>query len=58
MTSSLRPGQLLRGQSGIYTIARQLQETVWLATYDAPANLNDEIQFIVDLLAGPKATSQ
>ncbi|KAJ9244965.1 hypothetical protein DTO169E5_1346 [Paecilomyces variotii] len=32
MTTSLRLGQLLQGQTGRYTIARQLQDTVWLAT--------------------------
>ncbi|KAJ9298774.1 hypothetical protein DTO217A2_8361 [Paecilomyces variotii] len=32
MTTSLRLGQLLQGQAGRYTIARQLQDTVWLAT--------------------------
>ncbi|KAB8079449.1 kinase-like domain-containing protein [Aspergillus leporis] len=32
MTSSLRIGQFLRGQSGIYTVGKQLQETVWLAS--------------------------
>ncbi|KAJ9232237.1 hypothetical protein DTO166G5_6390 [Paecilomyces variotii] len=32
MTTSLRLGQLLQGQTGRYTIAKQLQDTVWLAT--------------------------
>ncbi|KAB8278740.1 kinase-like domain-containing protein [Aspergillus minisclerotigenes] len=31
MASSLRIGQCLRGQNGIYAIGKQLQETVWLA---------------------------
>ncbi|BDD57618.1 hypothetical protein MPDQ_002404 [Monascus purpureus] len=31
MASSLRLGQCVRGQNGLYTIGRQLQETVWLA---------------------------
>lgn len=33
MASSLRLGQFLRGQNGIYTIAKQLQDTVWLARH-------------------------
>ncbi|KAE8362531.1 kinase-like domain-containing protein [Aspergillus caelatus] len=32
MASSLQLGQCLRGQNGIYTIGKQLQETVWLAS--------------------------
>ncbi|GIK04033.1 hypothetical protein Aspvir_008108 [Aspergillus viridinutans] len=32
MMSSLRIGQFLRGQNGIYTVSKQLQETVWLAS--------------------------
>lgn len=32
MTPSLRIGHILRGHKGIYTIVKQLQETVWLAT--------------------------
>lgn len=35
MTSSLRIGQFLRGQNGIYAVGKQLQETVWLARYEA-----------------------
>ncbi|KAF7594888.1 hypothetical protein BBP40_007922 [Aspergillus hancockii] len=31
MTPSFRVGQSLRGQNGLYTIAKQVQETVWLA---------------------------
>ncbi|PLN76228.1 kinase-like domain-containing protein [Aspergillus taichungensis] len=32
MASSLRLGQFLRGQSGVYTLGKQVQKTVWLAT--------------------------
>lgn len=39
MASSLRLGQCVRGQNGLYTIGRQLQETVWLARYEDDANL-------------------
>ncbi|PTU25587.1 hypothetical protein P175DRAFT_0430052 [Aspergillus ochraceoroseus IBT 24754] len=38
MTSSLRLGQCVRGQNGLYTIGKQLQETVWLARYDYKSN--------------------
>ncbi|PYI29075.1 putative serine/threonine protein kinase [Aspergillus indologenus CBS 114.80] len=34
MTSSLRVGRNLRGQRGLYTIAKQIQGTVWLANRD------------------------
>lgn len=39
MASSLRLGQCVRGQNGLYTIGKQLQETVWLARYEDDANL-------------------
>lgn len=39
MACSLRLGQCVRGQNGLYTISKQLQETVWLARYEADANL-------------------
>ena len=35
MASSLQLGQFLRGRNGVYTLAKQLQETVWLAKYEA-----------------------
>ena len=34
MASSVRLGQTLRGQHGLYTICKQLQETVWLAKHE------------------------
>jgi hypothetical protein len=56
MTSSLRIGQFLRGQNGIYTVGKQLQETVWLARYEATPNaLNIKALFIMDCLANAKA---
>lgn len=43
MSSLFRLGQLLRGQIGIYTITKKLQETVWLATYEALEVKNDAL---------------
>ena len=54
-TSPLRLGPFLQGRNGMCTIARQLQETAWLARYKPPANLKDETPFTEDLPPGREA---
>lgn len=40
MVSSVRLGQCVRGQHGLYSIGKQLQKTVWLARYEVAANIS------------------